>query len=81
MCLRLLAKLNVQNLAIAGFDGYKIDSSDNYVDSNILLNLNLEDKQLLNKELSEMFNHFKSNNKNINIDFLTNTYLKIATNV
>lgn len=76
LCLRLLAKLSVKHIAITGFDGYKLEEQ-NYVDSNIIINLTNNDKELLNKELSEMFDNFVCNNRKINIEFLTKTNLKL----
>ncbi len=78
MCLRLLSKLDAENIAIAGFDGYKTDNNtENYVDNNILVNLTNEDKKLLNDELSDMLSDFINNHKNIAINFLTKTNLKL----
>ena len=73
MCLHLLSKLTVKEIAIAGFDGYDIinEASENYIDNNILINLSLEDKKLLNKELKEMLMDFETTNSNISIKFIT----------
>lgn len=76
MCLRLLAKLGVEKIFIAGFDGYSMDNS-NYIDNNIVLNLSIEDKKLLNKELSEMFNDFVKKHEDINLKIITSTNLRL----
>lgn len=78
MCLRLMSKLGVEKIFIAGFDGYCTDSS-NYIDNNIVLNLSIDDKKLLNEELSEMFNDFVRKNENIDINITTKTNLKLLT--
>lgn len=76
MCLRLLSKLGVKNIAIAGLDGYKTNSNtDNYFDENILLNLTDKDKLLLNSELSDMLSDFCKNNSETNIHFITKSNL------
>ena len=76
MCLRMLAKLKVKDIAIAGFDGYNTcdEKCDDYVDKDILTNLSIEDKKLLNSELKEMLDDFVKSN-DINIKFITNSYI------
>lgn len=60
LLLRLLDKLNVKSIAIAGFDGFNYDSNNakNFATSELeLANINSEGK-LLNKEIAEMINDF-----------------------
>ena len=60
LLLRLLDKLGVKSIAIAGLDGfnYSINNGQNYANSELeLANLNTEAK-LLNKEILEMLNDF-----------------------
>lgn len=76
MCLRLLAKLGAEKIFIAGFDGYSSDSS-NYIDNNIVLNLSINDKKVLNKELSAMFNDFLKKHEDIELNIVTNTNLSL----
>lgn len=60
LLLRLLDKLGVKSIAIAGLDGfdYNINNAQNFANSELeLANLNTEAK-LLNKEIAEMLNDF-----------------------
>lgn len=60
LLLRLLDKLNVKSIAIAGFDGfnYESNSAKNFANSELeLANINSEGK-LLNTEIAEMLNDF-----------------------
>ncbi len=60
LLLRLLDKLNVKTIAIAGLDGfdYSINNAQNFANSELeLANLNTE-AMILNKEIAEMLNDF-----------------------
>ena len=74
MCLRLLDKLNVSDIALAGFDGYQGNITENYMDIT-LQTLNTDKEQdLLNKEIKEMYQEYKTavDNK-INLHFITDS--------
>lgn len=78
MCLRLLAKLHVKDISIAGLDGYDLKNTtvSNYVDNNILINLSVDDKRCLNEELAEMINDYCALN-DVEIHYITNSHLKL----
>lgn len=71
-CLRLLNKLDVSNVAIAGFDGFKTSYNESYADSS-LPTLNPNGKwEELNKEIKDMFKDFVMSSKDkMNIEFVT----------
>lgn len=71
-CLRLLDKLGVKNVYIAGFDGFKEKYNESYADT-ALPSLNTNSNwQALNIEISDMFMDFKATANNcISIEFVT----------
>lgn len=77
MCLRLLSKLSIKDIAIAGFDGYSLDNNEtcNYIDKNIIINLSTDDKRKLNNELSEMLKDYQKTNNDIKLSFITSSLL------
>ena len=70
--LRLLSKLEVQNVAIAGFDGFKTAYNESYADAS-LPTLNPDgDWDGLNKEIADMFTDFLLSTKGkMGIQFVT----------
>lgn len=70
--LRLLSKLNISNIAIAGFDGFKTKYNESYADEN-LPSLNIDGKwELLNEEIKDMYSDFvKSLDDDVKIVFVT----------
>lgn len=74
MTLRLLDRIGVIDVAIAGFDGFKTKYNESYADPN-LPTLNPENKwDELNAEISDIYGDFvKNNNKRMNIEFLTDS--------
>ena len=71
-CLRLLAKLAVSDVALAGFDGFKTAYNESYADSS-LPTLNPNGKwDELNKEIADMFTDFVLSTKDrMKIQFVT----------
>lgn len=70
--LRLMEKLEVENVYIAGFDGFKNKYNESYADSNIPSYSSDIDWEELNKEISDMYINFKKELDNrVNIEFLT----------
>ena len=68
--LRLLDKLHVQNVSLAGFDGFKHKYNESYADV-ALPTLNPDNKwDELNEEINDMFQDFKASS-NMKITFLT----------
>ena len=70
-CLRLLSKLQVKDVLLAGFDGFKNVYNESYADTS-LPSLNPENKwDELNEEIKDIFVDFKKSNRNMNITFVT----------
>ena len=68
--LRLLDKLHVQKVSLAGFDGFKHKYNESYADA-ALPTLNPDNKwDELNEEINDMFQNFKASS-NMKIAFLT----------
>ncbi len=72
MCLRLLNRLNVSDVALAGFDGFSGDYSESYSDK-YLPHINPGKKwNELNEEIKDMFTDFKNSaSDTMDIKFLT----------
>ena len=70
LILRLLVKLGIKNVSIAGFDGFTEDSKVNYYDNSLITTTNKEDLLLLTKETKEMLVDLKDS---IDIDFVTDS--------
>lgn len=73
-CLRMLNKLDVDKIVLAGFDGFKTEYSESYSDTS-LPSLNAEGKwHELNLEIKDMFRDFADSTKGkIDIRFLTDS--------
>lgn len=74
MCLRLLNKLHISEVALAGFDGFSEEHSKSYFDVS-LPSLNQGGNwDELNEEIKDMFQDFRDTTSNsINIEFVTNS--------
>ena len=71
MCLRLLDQLDVGSIYLAGFDGYS-DKDRNYLNRESENSKNSAEIQLLNYEISEMFDGFRRNMQSKRkIEFIT----------
>lgn len=73
-CLRLMDKLHVENIAIAGFDGFKHSYNESYADSSLpTLNPSCGWDNL-NVQIKEMYYNFKSTTETtMNIEFVTSS--------
>lgn len=73
-CLRLMDKLHIQNVSIAGFDGFKHKYNESYADTS-LPTLNPDNKwDELNDEIQNMFDDFKlTTETTMNIEFITHS--------
>jgi len=71
-CLRLLSKLDVSKVALAGFDGFKTSYNESYADSSLpTLNPNGKWSEL-NEEIKDMFKDFVMSSKDkMTIEFIT----------
>lgn len=58
--MNLLKRLNPDKITIAGFDGFSNAKEDNYVDSGFQNDRHIVEFDLLNKEISEMYNDIKA---------------------
>ncbi len=59
MLLNLLKKINPSKITIAGFDGFDQIKKDNYIDSVFQNDRHINEFDVLNKEISAMFNEIK----------------------
>ncbi len=76
MLLRLLDRLNVVEIALAGFDGYSYEKDNvNYYSSNMDISLINDDYLSLNEDIHEMLEDFIAtrNSKDVQIKFITNS--------
>lgn len=72
MCLRLLNKLHVSEVALAGFDGFGNIHADNYADETLPHINPGKAWEELNDEISDMLKDFRnSTNKYMKIEFVT----------
>ena len=73
-CLRFLDKLNVENVALAGFDGFKTKYNESYSDS-YLPTLNPDNKwEELNNEIEDMFHDVQMTmGSKMHISFVTDS--------
>ena len=79
MALRLLAKLKVDSVNFAGFDGYTPDKNDAYNDVILQTYLTPEEKTELNNDIKNMLNDFVLKNKfNTKLNFITNSQFQSA---
>lgn len=74
LCLRLLGKLHVREVILAGFDGFSESHKDNYVDQELpRINPGMSMEEL-NEEIREMFWDFKQSMQGqMEITFLTDS--------
>ncbi len=82
MILRLLSKYNIQNIAIAGFDGYKGLHTDDYTDS--ILQTDKTDKEInqMNEDIKNMLVDFVIKNQySSKIEFITPSQFSSCINV
>ena len=77
-CLRLMDKLHLKSINVAGFDGFKHQYNESYADTS-LPSLNPDNKwDELNDEIKDMFRDFKKSAKHISkISFITDSIFDI----
>ncbi len=80
-CLRLLSKLDAEDIVLAGFDGFKTKYNESYCDPS-LPSLNAEGKwDELNDEIKDMFTDVAESIKDrVKLSFLTDSIYNIAEN-
>lgn len=75
-CLRLMEKLGVKEIFIAGFDGFKGSYNESYADESLPSIIPGKKWNELNDEIKDMFRDVKNISKNMNITFLTESYFE-----
>ena len=77
VAMRLISKLEIEDVAIAGFDGFKHAYNDSYADES-LPTLNPDNKwDELNEEIRDMYQDFrKSLGNRMRIKFITESYFE-----
>lgn len=76
--LRLLDKLNVKRITIAGFDAFSARYNDSYADPKLPTVHDVEDWDKFNDEIKDMFEDFCRRTEScVEIKFLTNSYYDI----
>lgn len=74
MCLRLLNKLHVSDIALAGFDGFDNEHSDNYADASLPHINPGKDWEELNDEIRSMLRDFRESTSDyMEIHFITDS--------
>lgn len=78
MCLRLLDKLQVADVAVAGFDGFKDGYDESYADVS-LPHINPGKKwEELNEEIKDMYWDFRNKTRDyMNVEFVTESYYEV----
>lgn len=74
MCMRLLVQLQVKNIYLAGFDGYSAKSD--YAENVLKTDMDMEEINILNKEIADMFADFCRSYQEIKIEFVTESKYK-----
>lgn len=71
MLIRLLDKIGVKSINIAGFDGYDETGDVSYQDSILQATITMEDCKELNANIQSMLDDFFKSHKNANLHFIT----------
>ena len=64
----ILKNLNVENVLLAGFDGFSINMNENYYDATLRNQITIEQAELRNNFYKKLFSDMK---KYMNIEFIT----------
>ncbi len=76
-CLRLMNRLSVKNVGVAGLDQFLSDYNESYADACLPTLTTSHDYKLLNKEIQSILDDFISSaGDSINIEFVTTTVFK-----
>ena len=72
--LRLLDKLNVSDIAIAGFDTFSHNYNESYADKMIPSVLGVMDVDAMNRDIKDIYKDFRSRNKDsVKVEFITSS--------
>lgn len=75
--LRLLDKLNVKRISIAGFDAFSVKYNESYADPKLPTVHDVEDWDKFNEEIKDIFGDFcRRTESSIDIKFLTESYFQ-----
>ena len=77
MFLKVLIKINVKEVYIAGLDGFSKNVSENYFDNSLVNNSKFDEIDERNNIMSKVL---KSFSRNIKINFITKTKYNIFEN-
>jgi len=70
MVLKVMKRLKVESVSLAGFDGYHGDKKENYINPNMEYNFNKEQAIAINKYVKEVICDMKND---LNLTFITNS--------
>ena len=77
MCINLLNKIEIKEILLAGFDGFSKNIRDNYLKSNMYVDVQEEQLQAMNIAIS---NKLRQLSKQINIKFLQSSLYDLEGN-
>ena len=78
MLLKLLIKINIKSVSIAGLDGFSPIATENYVSENLINNAKVSEFDERNDIMSEEISKFS---EKIDINFITPTLYKIKQTI
>ena len=70
MLLKIMKKLEVKHIALAGFDGYTGDTQSNYINPNMEYNFDNTQAEAINEYVAEILKQMK---KDIDLEFITDS--------
>lgn len=71
MCINLLKKINIKDVLLIGFDGFTDNPKQNFYDSNMYVDVEMERLSRINEATTEKLNQLKTQ---INLMFLTKSH-------
>lgn len=74
MFIKVLMKLGVKKIALAGFDGYATDNSANYIDNELEYTFTYELAKAVNQDVSAFLTEIKND---LEIEFITSSYYNL----
>lgn len=80
MLIRLLDKIGIKNINLAGFDGYDETGKESYNDLILQSTLSENDCKNLNRDISEMLNDFFITHPDITLNFVTSSRFEQINN-
>ncbi len=71
LCLRLLDRLHVRDILLAGLDGYRTEDKNGYADGLLRSDIDPAETRELNREIAEMLADFRKSHEKTRLTFLT----------